>query len=268
MGIFSIALITFSRMEISLIENFPPGLEKLMRAISAGIGGFLAARLAYLLIRRQLKKYLGHEVPLEQYILLSTLLRFGIFIIPVLMVLNQFGLSLNNITLILGLLTTGLAFAIRDILVSLLAWLMILIRQPFRLGHVICIGEDTGKVVSIDTFFVTLNLDLRSDGNLVRIPNRLFLEKPVLLHPENQIRDEIHWPLSEGNTDTDMIIQHLRDKSVLLPENQALADIETRENAPHIWVTLKYRVDVETRHTLKNRIMRELSIILPVKDLY
>ncbi|MEJ2541198.1 MAG: mechanosensitive ion channel [Gemmatimonadota bacterium] len=57
--------------------------------------------------------------------------------------------TLGNLGTFLGLLTAGLAIALKDIVSNLAGWLFILARQPFSVGDRIEIGGQRGDVVDI-----------------------------------------------------------------------------------------------------------------------
>ncbi|MEA3460325.1 MAG: mechanosensitive ion channel [Bacteroidota bacterium] len=77
----------------------------------------------------------------------------------------------------LGLLTAGLAIALKDPLTNIAGWIFILTRKPFALGDRIQIGEHAGDVIDIRLFQFTLmeirnwvNAD-QSTGRIIHIPN-------------------------------------------------------------------------------------------------
>ncbi len=83
----------------------------------------------------------------------------------------------------LGLLSAGLAIAMREPLVGLLGWFFIMIRRPFDVGDRIAIGADAGDVVDIRLFQFTI-LEIanwvhadQSTGRILHIPNaRIFTD--------------------------------------------------------------------------------------------
>lgn len=93
--------------------------------------------------------------------------------------LGDFGSLLTFI----GLITAGLAIALRDPVTNMFAWLFIMWRRPYELGHRVQIGDSIGDVVDIRLFQTSL-LELRewigSDqptGRIVHLPNsRVFTE--------------------------------------------------------------------------------------------
>jgi len=83
----------------------------------------------------------------------------------------------------LGLLSAGVAIALRDPLVNLAAWIFILWRRPFEVGDRIEIGSNAGDVIDLRIFQFTLNeignwvAADQSTGRLIHIPNgRVFTE--------------------------------------------------------------------------------------------
>jgi small-conductance mechanosensitive channel len=91
--------------------------------------------------------------------------------------------EIRSVALTLGLLSAGLAVALRDPIVNMAGWLFILIRKPFTVGDRIQIGEHAGDVIDIRVFQFTINeignwveAD-QSTGRVIHIPNgKIFLE--------------------------------------------------------------------------------------------
>src|SRR5210317_1109070 len=77
----------------------------------------------------------------------------------------------------LGLLTAGLAIALKDPLTNIAGWIFILARKPFGLGDRIQIGDHAGDVIDLRLFQFTL-LEIgnwvdadQSTGRIIHIPN-------------------------------------------------------------------------------------------------
>ncbi len=83
----------------------------------------------------------------------------------------------------LGLITAGLAIALKDPITNLAGWLFILIRKPFVVGNRVQVGKHTGDVIDIRLFQFTM-LEIgnwveadQSTGRIIHIPNgKVFLE--------------------------------------------------------------------------------------------
>ena len=83
----------------------------------------------------------------------------------------------------LGLVSAGIAIALKDPLVNMVGWFFILIRQPFKVGDRIQIGKNAGDVIDMRLFQFSINeignwvnAD-QSTGRIIHIPNgAVFLE--------------------------------------------------------------------------------------------
>lgn len=85
----------------------------------------------------------------------------------------------------LGLLSAGLAIALKDPLTSLAAWVFILWRRPFEVGDRVELAGFAGDVVDVRLFQFTL-LEIgnwvtadQSTGRLVHLPNALLFTTPL-----------------------------------------------------------------------------------------
>ncbi|MFC1563432.1 mechanosensitive ion channel family protein [candidate division KSB1 bacterium] len=85
--------------------------------------------------------------------------------------------GVTSIATYLGLLSAGLAIALKDLISCLAGWLFILWRRPFWLGDRIQVGEHAGDVIDIRIFKFTLleiknwvNAD-QSTGRVIDVPN-------------------------------------------------------------------------------------------------
>ena len=88
---------------------------------------------------------------------------------------------LAGLAIYLGLVSAGLAIAMKDILTNMAGWGFIVWRKPFELGDRIEINEFTGDVVDIRLFQFTL-LEIgnwadadQTTGRLIHIPNAMVI---------------------------------------------------------------------------------------------
>ena len=83
----------------------------------------------------------------------------------------------------LGILTAGLAIALKDPIANLAGWVFILIRKPFVIGDRVQVGIHTGDIIDIRLFQFTM-LEIgnwveadQSTGRIIHLPNgKVFLE--------------------------------------------------------------------------------------------
>jgi len=110
-------------------------------------------------------------------------LYISVFILILFLAFNWLGL-IGSVGTFLGLLSAGIAIALKDPIVNMVAWLFILIRQPFKVGDRIQIGNQAGDVIDIRIFQFSLieignwvDAD-QSTGRLIHIPNGIVFTTP------------------------------------------------------------------------------------------
>jgi small-conductance mechanosensitive channel len=95
----------------------------------------------------------------------------------------------QSITTFLGLLSAGVAIALKDLLANLAGWVFIMWRRPFEVGDRIQIGSQSGDVIDIRIFQFTVmeignwvDAD-QSTGRVIHIPNgKVFTEPQANYH--------------------------------------------------------------------------------------
>lgn len=118
-------------------------------------------------IRYQWKRVLSFIIPLLGLIMIAAVWASAI---------EQFGAFL-------GLMTAGIAIALKDPLTNLAGWIFILFRKPFVVGDRVQVGEHTGDIIDIRLFQFTM-LEIgnwvdadQSTGRIIHLPNgKVFME--------------------------------------------------------------------------------------------
>lgn len=106
--------------------------------------------------------------------------------VVVILLLGQIWLeSVRNVGTFLGLMTAGLAIALKDVVTNLAGWVFILTRHPFSTGDRIEIGGHRGDVVDIRLFSFSL-LEVgnwvdaeQSTGRIIHVPNGMIFTEPL-----------------------------------------------------------------------------------------
>jgi len=91
----------------------------------------------------------------------------------------------HSLSTFVGLLSAGLAIALKDPITNIAGWLFILIRKPFETGDRVQVGNFAGDVIDIDIFQFTLmesgtagvSKDMRT-GRLIKISNSTVFTEP------------------------------------------------------------------------------------------
>ena len=93
--------------------------------------------------------------------------------------------GLGDLATYIGLVSAGLAIALKDLLVNLAGWLFILWRRPLEVGDRIEIGGVAGDVIDLRIFQFTImeignwvHAD-QSTGRVIHIPNAEIFSKPL-----------------------------------------------------------------------------------------
>lgn len=107
------------------------------------------------------------------------------FLIGLLFLIQIWFTAIRQLGTFLGLVSAGLAIALKDLVADVAGWLFILWRRPFELGDRIQIGQNAGDVVDSRVFQFTI-LEIgnwvgadQSTGRIIHIPNQAVFTQPV-----------------------------------------------------------------------------------------
>jgi len=99
--------------------------------------------------------------------------------------------GIGSLATFLGLLSAGIAIALRDPLLDIAGWMYLLWRKPFQVGDRIQMGEDTGDVIDIRLFKFSL-LEVghwvhadQSTGRVLHVPNHHLFNLSIANYTSN-----------------------------------------------------------------------------------
>lgn len=105
--------------------------------------------------------------------------------IAILIVLRLWVSGFQQFATFAGLVSAGVAIALRDVIADFAAWIFIVTRRPFQVGDRVEIGEHRGDVIDIRVFQFTLmevgnwvHAD-QSTGRVLHIPNGMVMTQPL-----------------------------------------------------------------------------------------
>jgi len=153
---------------------------KMVAALLIMVVGFFAARWVGNLVQRWLAK-IELEPPVRS--LLLRVVRSLVFIIFLLMAVQQLGFELTPILAMAGVMGAGIAFAMQGVLGNLFAGLTIIFTKPFKVGEYVAMVGVEGQVESIELFTTKLS---HTDKSRVVVPNRKIVGE--ILHNYGKIR--------------------------------------------------------------------------------
>jgi small conductance mechanosensitive channel len=123
----------------------------------------------------------------------GSIARYLILTVTLLAVLSQFGIQTTSLIAVIGAAGLAVGLALQGTLSNLAAGIMLMIFRPFRVGHKVQVGGNTGTVRELSLFWTELVSD---DKVLIIVPNsgvwgqalRNFSIYPLLHAGEARIR--------------------------------------------------------------------------------
>ncbi|RME28879.1 MAG: mechanosensitive ion channel family protein [Deltaproteobacteria bacterium] len=142
--------------------------------------------MVYALVRRAARRILLRRVEdTNRRYMIGKTVTYVLSIVTALVVVKIWLKANVNFATYFGILSAGLAIALQDPIVNMAGWLFVMIRQPFRVGDRVQVGELRGDVVDIRLFMFTL-LEIgnwvdaeQSTGRIVHVPNGTVFKQPV-----------------------------------------------------------------------------------------
>ncbi len=91
----------------------------------------------------------------------------------------------QSLATFLGLMSAGVAIALKDLLANIAGWLFLLWRKPFEVGDRIQVGKNAGDVIDLRFFEFTI-MEIgnwvaaeQSTGRIIHIPNGKVFTEPI-----------------------------------------------------------------------------------------
>lgn len=156
-----------------LIANVISFLPKLVAALVVLVATLLIANLAAKWVTN---KSASRGMKAETAKLLATVVRWAILIPGIIVALEQVDFNVTGFLAGLGVAGFTIGFALQDISKNFISGILILLRQPFRIGDAVELSGYEGKVADItlrDTVIQTW------DGEVVILPNASVYAEPI-----------------------------------------------------------------------------------------
>src|SRR6266508_2738277 len=151
---------------------------KLLSTLVTVVGLWLIHRIALALVYRRVRD------PWSRYRWRKTL-TYALMTVGVVIVGRMWFAGVQALATFFGLLSAGLAIALKEPVSNLAGWAFIIWRRPFEVGDRVQIGPHAGDVIDLGLFQFTLNeigawvqAD-QSSGRIIHIPNGKVFTDPV-----------------------------------------------------------------------------------------
>ncbi len=167
----------------NLVDGFIALLPKMVIALVVFIIFWIIARVVQSVVKRATRERASANVGLVLGRLAKIGLLFAGLVVAAGIVVP--GIGGGDLLQLLGVGGVAIGFAFRDILQNFLAGILILLRQPFRIGDQIIFGDYEGTVEEIETRATFVRT---YDGRRVVIPNGEIYTNAVLVNTAHQAR--------------------------------------------------------------------------------
>ena len=181
-------------MNLETIFSYPI-LKDIIVTIIILIASFLIIKWASMFINNTGKKFESDQTLIQ---VINELIKYTVYAFAVTLILNEIGINITAIAVSLGIVGIAVGFAARDTISNFIAGLFVLGDKSFKVGDIIEISNQKGKVM-IMGFRVTKLVT--PDNNIITIPNSNF-SKNVHIN---------HTPLEEKRVDLDVTIPYSVD---------------------------------------------------------
>ena len=250
------------------------------------VGKIVASLLAVLVVVvlvRYTQRALGRYVEDSQRrYRLKKLVSFGGYVVAILLLSIVFSDKLSGLTVLLGVLGAGIAFALQEVIVSVAGWVALSFGRLYDVGDRIQLGGIRGDVIDIGVLRTTLmecggwiNGD-QYNGRVVRVANSFIFKEPVYNYSSDFpfLWDEITIPVRYGSNYEmarqgfqqvldDLTGEHARQlkgdwrkmtDKYLLEDAQLTPSVSLKMDDNWAEFALRYVVDYKKRRSMKDKI--------------
>jgi small-conductance mechanosensitive channel len=253
---FLIVMLPIIAIDVAGRQEIFPVPETLMKILEGIIVVLISYGLATLFIRLSINfiidkfEFIGQP---EERILLSKLYIFLVYMLATVIVFLHMGIGMQNVALFLGLTATGFAFAIRDVVLSYIIWFMLLTKKPFKIGDYINVADQEGQVKHIGMFYVVVDTSPDTYADYTKIPNKIFLEKPIRNYGHGKFFSTFDFYLKSVPTDIMERLERVREKGSTLRGTDATFYLNSDSDG--VKITVEFKTVYEDRAILRDRLM-------------
>ena len=208
------------------------------------------------------------------------------YVLALIVVLAIFSKQMTNLTVIIGALSVGVGFALRELIQSMIGWTIISFAGLYKPGERIQIGDVMGDVIDISPVITTVmecggwvKADLYN-GRLVRLSNSLVFTKQIINYTADFpfLWDEIVIPVrtdsdyhlarniiqNAGQTEVAKITAESKQSWLSFMRRYRIEDanldpmVTMSFDSNFIEFTLRYVVDYRVRRSTKDRLFANI----------
>ena len=138
------------------------------------------------IIKRRLLRKATSKSQKSNIKIFARILSVTFIVVALLITFFSYFNSWTGLGIFAGLATAGLGFALQRPITGIAAWIMIIVKRPFRIGDRICIGDVKGEIYDITLTHVYLDEmggmfdSSMYSGRNIMIPNYLLFEQNII----------------------------------------------------------------------------------------
>lgn len=168
------------------------------------LAGLIIITIAIRLIRKSIHRYIKEQ---ENWYRARKAVNILGYITAVIFLAVLYSDMIGGITVVLGMASAGIAFSLREVIISIAGWLTILAGGMFKSGDRVELGGVTGDVIDLGILRTTImetgqwvDGDLYN-GRIVKVANSFVFQKPVYNYSTDFpfLWDEIKIPVKFGS---------------------------------------------------------------------
>lgn len=152
------------------------GLRVLYAALILGAGIWIALFVSRM-VRQQAEKNPRIDTTLGLF--LSRIVRYAIFVIVLITVLQMFGVQTTSLVAVLGASALAIGLALQGTLGNVASGIMVVLMRPYHIGDFVELNGKEGLVTDLDLFFTEIQT---LDERRVLIPNGQAVSNPIVNH--------------------------------------------------------------------------------------
>ncbi|MBI5681074.1 MAG: mechanosensitive ion channel family protein [Methanobacterium sp.] len=146
------------------------------------LGALLSIKWATYLLKKTHEKW---DVDLTLIQASQEITKYSIYLIALIIILNELGYNLTAVVLSLGIFGIAIGFGARDTISNFISGLFILADKSIKVGDIVEISNQKGKVAKMGFRTTTL---LTYDKRVIKVPNSIFSSSPYINYTASDLR--------------------------------------------------------------------------------
>lgn len=151
-----------------------PWFRDIIVTIVTLLGASLIYKWFTYFLKKSQKKW---DIDLTLALAIHEIVKYSIYAVAIIIILKEFGFDITAIAVSLGIVGIAIGFGARDTISNFISGIFILADKSIKIGDVIEISNQKGKVVKLGFRITTL---LTYDEKLIKVPNTIFSSSPYI----------------------------------------------------------------------------------------